>query len=359
MAHVAKFKASALGGMLNHYERGSQGTLARDNIDAERSPANYNLGPDHPEGSVQFVRDRVEGSVRTITPTGKERAIRRDAVRLADWVVTMPENVPESRTEAFFAATYDFLADRYGQDNIVGAWVHLDEARPHMHFAWVPIDEDGKLNAQRVLNRAELRSFHPDLQSHLERALGQPVAILLDDSQAAAKQLSHLGQDDYIRAKERLADLHREIEAQEAKKAQALAKLSASQTRQQTWTEEIASLKSTLASLENESTALLSGSRIYETEATPGSGSTRAREYSDARAQWLKSALNWPDIRKLQDEQHRLKQRISHLGGGLIPSLTSEEKQALRLERELAQLNDDYQTLEAASNELETALIGS
>ena len=370
MAHVAKFKASAVGGMVNHYERGSQGVLARDNVDATRSPANYNLGPDREGGSVAFIRERVEGSVRTITATGKERAIRKDAVRMADWVVTMPENVPAAETGRFFEATYKFLEGRYGRDNVVGAWVHLDEARPHMHFSWVPIDEAGKLNAQRVLDRTELRAFHPALQEHLEAALGRPVGILLDDTQAAQKQLSHLGQSEYIQAKETLAELRQEIEEQTAKKALALKRLgasrakhktsteqlAASRARHETLTEQVNALESDCQTLEAVGNALLGGSRIYETEVTPGSGSTRAQEYSDARQQWLKSALNWPDIRKLQDEQNNLRRRIARLGPSWNPSLTPEEKQAQRLENELEQLSEASQDYEDASNELEAAL---
>lgn len=309
MAHVAKFKASAIGGMVNHYERGSQGVLERVNVDETRTPSNYNLGPEHPEGSIQFIRDRVESSHRPLTAAGKPRAIRKDAVHMADWVVTMPENVPDSQREAFFQSTYDFLEAHYGRENVIGSWVHLDEARPHMHFAWVPIDDNGKLNAQQVLNRGELRAFHPALAAHVEADLGRPVAILLDDQAQGVKQLSHLDQTEYIKAKETLAELHKQIEEQEAKKALALKTLSASTTRHEALTKTVEALKS------NEISTSL-------------------------RAQALKktSTALTKEIEALHTTETTLRAELK----------TSET--------ELAQLETEYVTYETASNELEAAL---
>lgn len=69
---------------------------------------------------------------------------------------------------------YQFLSQRYGEENVVQAIVHFDESQPHLHFNFIPVAPDlkhggEKICAAQVLNRKELRSFHPDLQAYLNK----------------------------------------------------------------------------------------------------------------------------------------------------------------------------------------------
>src|SRR5699024_11833664 len=73
----------------------------------------------------------------------------------------------------FFEETYDFLSERYGEENVLAGVVHNDETTPHMHFAFMPVTYDEKrerekVSAKEVLNRNELKSFHQDLDNHLK-----------------------------------------------------------------------------------------------------------------------------------------------------------------------------------------------
>ena len=70
---------------------------------------------------------------------------------LCSWVVTVPKDVPEAEYEKFFHATYDFLEKRYGRENVVSAYVHMDEITPHMHFAFVPVVYDKRKSGIRFL----------------------------------------------------------------------------------------------------------------------------------------------------------------------------------------------------------------
>ena len=48
--------------------------------------------------------------------------------------------LPEgSKMYSLFMDTYRFACERFGADNIVGAYIHLDEYTPHMHFFAVPV----------------------------------------------------------------------------------------------------------------------------------------------------------------------------------------------------------------------------
>lgn len=208
MAHVEKFQAPALGRVCDHFERRAEldHGYERENIDNSRSWLNYNLAPQRPVSQVEFINERIDS-------LNLKRRPRKDAVRMCDCVITMPRSFDSSRQREFFDAAYAFLAQRYGAENVVSAWVHRDETQPHMHFAWVPVTQDGRLSAKSVVNRLDLKTLHPDMQVAMETALGCKVEIILDPEKAGEKQLSALNQSEYVAAKAELARIEGEIAA--------------------------------------------------------------------------------------------------------------------------------------------------
>lgn len=208
MAHVEKFQAAALGRVCDHFERRAEldHGYERENIDNSRSWLNYNLAPQRPVSQVEFINERIDS-------LNLKRRPRKDAVRMCDCVITMPRSFDPSRQREFFDAAYAFLAQRYGAENVVSAWVHRDETQPHMHFAWVPVTQDGRLSAKSVVNRLDLKTLHPDMQVAMETALGCKVEIILDPEKAGEKQLSVLNQSEYVAAKAELARIEGEIAA--------------------------------------------------------------------------------------------------------------------------------------------------
>lgn len=210
MAHVAKYNASALGRMCGHYERSSEKHgYVRENIDNGKIGDNYNLAPARQEGQVAFINGRIEG-------LGLKRRPRENAVRMCDCVVTAPPEVSDGELRKFFAAESEALSEMFGAENLVSAWVHLDEpgARPHMHWAWVPVTDDGRLSAKEVVSRAALRDLHPALQQAADKALGHHVQVVLDDGKRAAE---YVGMAEYKAA---TAEARRAAEkASEARKA--------------------------------------------------------------------------------------------------------------------------------------------
>ena len=85
-----------------------------------------------------------------------------------------------------------------------------------MHFAWIPVTEDGRLSAKSVVTRLELKTLHPDMQRFMESSLGCKVEILLDSEKAGERILSWLGLKDYIDAKAELERLDSEIAEKKA-----------------------------------------------------------------------------------------------------------------------------------------------
>src|SRR5699024_2570617 len=68
----------------------------------------------------------------------------------------------EDETRQFFEDTLEFVRDECGAENIMYATVHLDEKTPHMHFAFDPLKEDGRLSAKEVLGKKKKLSLLQD-----------------------------------------------------------------------------------------------------------------------------------------------------------------------------------------------------
>lgn len=209
MAHLQKLKAATLPGLLHHNRRDNRSTLDRDNIDAERSRDNYDLVPDTVEERIREVRESHE------EVTG--RAVRKDAVVAASWIVTLPEDVEPEREREFFQVTARFLRERYGRDNLVQATVHVDEpGRDHMHALVVP-EREGKLQASKVMNRRDLQTFHQDLSRTIEREMGCAYSVQVERGDAAEKRMNRLDQPEWQACQDAIRDAReREEQARQA-----------------------------------------------------------------------------------------------------------------------------------------------
>lgn len=210
MAHLEKYKSSSVGHMLAHYRR-DPSSLGRENIDPKRVGMDYTLGVDPADGLVKPMEGvepnwaTVEGRIERVNERAKaegKRAVRKDAVVMADVVVTLPENVREGDEGAFFGWTYCFLADRLGSENMLGGFVHRDEVRAdgspvrdHMHAPFTPI-LDGRFNFKKMCPRTFYQGLHKDLGDYLEQHLGYRPEIELEDGKRARKALSRVDKRD-------------------------------------------------------------------------------------------------------------------------------------------------------------------
>ena len=201
MAHIAKYKAASCGHMLAHYRRDAS-SLGRENIDPTRTKGNYTLVLDDRDGKVRAmngiepnwatVEGRIEGVNEAAKAAGK-RAVRKDAVVMADVVVTLPENVRKGDEFKFFGFTYWFLIRKLGKENMMGGFVHRDEVRKdgspvrdHMHVPFTPI-LDGRFNFKKMCPRTFYQSLHKDLGDYLEQHLGYRPEIELGDETRALR----------------------------------------------------------------------------------------------------------------------------------------------------------------------------
>lgn len=183
MANRQKYTRAAIGHMCKHYERGldSKGELVKyhnQDIHTELSHLNYNLAEhDQPLPQLEFIQKRIS-ALRCLN--------RKNVNVMISWVVTLPKEMNDksaAEKRKFFERTYEFLKERYGVENVISAYVHMDETQPHMHFAFTPVMYDEKkrrykFDAKVVGSRKDLRTFHKDLDVRLEHELGYRTGVI-------------------------------------------------------------------------------------------------------------------------------------------------------------------------------------
>lgn len=206
MAHIAKYKATSVGHMLAHYRRDAS-SLERDNIDPSRVKNDLVVGHyTNKDGKLVVGRVRaregapnwgtVERRIERVNEAQKaagKRATRKDAVVMADVVVTLPDNVRKGDEDRFFCLTYWYLSKKFGIENMMGGYVHKDEvlkdgtpARDHMHVPFTPI-LDGRFNYKKMCPRSFYQSMHKELGDYLEGRMGYRPAIELDEETRAQR----------------------------------------------------------------------------------------------------------------------------------------------------------------------------
>lgn len=189
MAHLAKFTAPASSCMYDHWERrknqdGQYITYKTEDekgghIDRSKTDQNFTIGTIRPK---EWIKKRLKGVY--------QKPNQKHPIQTCDIVVTLPQNESKDleNVQKFMNATYDTLTKLYGKnDNVIGCWVHMDEAQPHLHFAFLPISEriskqkpefKEKLSTRAYWpKKSSLQDMHKILQREMDAAMGHHVEI--------------------------------------------------------------------------------------------------------------------------------------------------------------------------------------
>jgi hypothetical protein len=192
MANVKKYPMSKVGYLMLHCNRTADDGVSHSNkeIDLKKTIYNYYFK----KGSIEDLKARLDD----VFSMGRE-----DGIVLGDWVVTLPKNVKPEDEREFFQACYDFFAKEYGEENIINAVVHKDEASVHIHLGFVPVVKgevefttrgkkmleewkrkkgvdkvEERLCAKQLINKPYLNTVHPRLSEFVKEHLGYEVDIL-------------------------------------------------------------------------------------------------------------------------------------------------------------------------------------
>ena len=145
-------------------------------IDPEKSGLNINLRPDL-EGSYQERFENIVNSDRykgrrkkdgtpVIAENGKNAATKMVQVTVnigrADENGKKLDDLSDDEiTDLLKNDVYPMMRDWFGGDaNVIGAAIHRDESKPHLHLDIVPLTEDGKLSAKKMLGNENNMRFH-------------------------------------------------------------------------------------------------------------------------------------------------------------------------------------------------------
>lgn len=172
-AHMQKEKAGNLIGLQKHIDRKNK-NYQNENIDLSLSDQNYSLTENHDKQNslYQEVKNYVDENKTS------NRAIRKDAVLVNAWVIGSDKDFMNhlgiDEQKEYFQTAYKYFADKFGENNIRYATVHVDEifegqANPHLHLGVTPL-KDGKLSGKTVFNRQTLREIQEELPIKLQQA---------------------------------------------------------------------------------------------------------------------------------------------------------------------------------------------
>lgn len=220
-----------------HDRREKDKSHTNPDIDFSKSGQNYDLHPAQNGNFYQAVKERID-------QLELKRAVRKDAVVMAQVLVTsdggfftsladrtadrlMSANhevyasglpfteseiqrasIGKDATREFFQKAYDFLADRYGRENVISATVHMDEKTPHMHFNFVPVTEDGRLSAKDVLSRQRLI----EQQTAFYEQVGKEYGLQRGEPKESGKRRKHLETAEFKEMSQEVTEARRTLE---------------------------------------------------------------------------------------------------------------------------------------------------
>jgi len=170
VCHMDKAKAGTSGGLTAHIDRTND--KEQGNVYEELKNRNFELV--QKTGTIdEMIKSRINEGYQ-----GK-KTIRKDAVTSQRYILSgsheqMTKIGSNPRLIREWANdNYIFFAEKYGEENIIRATVHLDEKTPHMHLIVVPLTPDGRLSAKEFTGTAKkLRTLQNDYAEKIGRKWG-------------------------------------------------------------------------------------------------------------------------------------------------------------------------------------------
>lgn len=206
--HMDKFKKSDVRGIQSHNLR-ERKSRSNPDIDYGRSAGNYELHQGASPNYAECIQRRIDDLLLT-------KAVRKDAVHMCGLIVSSDREfflkIGQEETQRFFAESAAFLAEFVGEENVISAMVHMDEATPHMHFMHVPVTRDGRLSANSIYTRDSLKMLQTEFHRHLH-SKGFDIQRGVEQEPGAKKR--HLNTREFKQQQEALNTLQADAAALE------------------------------------------------------------------------------------------------------------------------------------------------
>lgn len=172
--HMEKGQASS-GGIGNHIDRkpGHEHTYQHSDPDRRHLNKNYKVYQDRQNTPLsQAIEERIQEGYKG------ERAIRKDAVKYKTHILTgshedMKRIFSNKETaDKWVKENYNFVAQEFGEKNIVRFSLHLDEKTPHIHAVTIPLTQDGRLSAKEIIGNRSVMQARQDRYAEAMRSFG-------------------------------------------------------------------------------------------------------------------------------------------------------------------------------------------
>ena len=166
---------------------------------------------------------------------------RQDRVTMCCVEVPAPKDLPPEQAKAWFDKLGGIFEKRYGKENMIEMFVHVDEvhdydnaetgnieeSRIHAHICFVPVDDNGKLNAKALSLRGKMKSLNNAVHKMSEDEFG--CSFMTGTKKRSVKTVSQLKNESSNRqlkreteeAKEKIAKAEQQMREASAVKLQA------------------------------------------------------------------------------------------------------------------------------------------
>ena len=178
---MEKYKRQEVSPVEEENERDETYQASNPQIDSSRTHLNYHI--------IYPMKSYMEIINGRLSELELKRKIRSDAILMNSFIVTSDGEFfkglhPWEQLE-FFRDCTEFFSDKYGEENIISAVVHIDETTPHMHLNFIPINE-GRLSSKSLFDRQKLAQ----LQTELHESIGKKWGLQRGREGSQTKHLS-------------------------------------------------------------------------------------------------------------------------------------------------------------------------
>lgn len=150
---------------------------SNDDIDLTKTELNGTYQNKTGDECYQYFKDRLDELDRTTNTN-----FRKDRVEAIGIEFVIPVGIDSKKFEEF---SYNYLKNKYGEENIISADCHRDEVHDyldngevktsleHIHAIVIPVDETGKLNAKKVMgNKFDMKQMQKDFDELVFKEFG-------------------------------------------------------------------------------------------------------------------------------------------------------------------------------------------
>lgn len=178
---MEKYKRQEVSPVEEENERDETYQASNPQIDSSRTHLNYHV--------IYPMKSYLEIINGRLSELELKRKIRSDAILMNSFIVTSDgeffKGLHPWEQQEFFRDCAEFFSDKYGEENIISAVVHMDETTPHMHLNFIPVNE-GRLSSKSLFDRQKLAQ----LQTELHESVGKKWGLQRGKEGSQAKHLS-------------------------------------------------------------------------------------------------------------------------------------------------------------------------